>query len=221
MFDLLRVVASYIQSGLDVILPRRERLERIDHYAHEAIPVNPQEHTLSREAITTLMRYHDPAVEDCIRALKYDSSRKAAQLLADILAEYLREEIASIRAFSQKPVVLVPVPLHINRFRERGFNQIALVLEHLPAEFKNGDLAVLAFNIIARKRETLPQTHLMRHERLENVRDAFVLADPETAFASHIILIDDVTTTGATLAEAARPLRAHHVSLNLIALARA
>lgn len=221
MFDLLRVVASHIQSGLDLIVPRPERLVRLSQYTDEALPVTPQEQVLSGAAITTLMSYREKSVEDCIRALKYDSSEEAAQLLADILAEYLREEIASLHTFSERPILLVPVPLHSNRFRERGFNQIALVLERLPAEFKNGDLSVLAFNIIARSRETLPQTRLSREERFENVRGAFVLADPETARVSHTVLIDDVTTTGATLAEAARPLRAIGASVSLLALARA
>lgn len=221
MLRLFRVAASFIQSALDVILPRKDRSVRIDEYHIEHMPVAPREHEVSGIPITTLMSYRDQAVEDCIRALKYDKSAHAAQLLADVLAEYLREEIASLRAFSTKHVLLVPIPLHRNRFHERGFNQVGLVLERLPAEFKNGELSILAFSIIERVRETPPQTRLSRTERLTNMKDAFALTDMNVALDSHIILIDDVTTTGATLANAATPLRRAGANVTLLALARA
>jgi len=221
MVGMFRALASFIQSALDVILPRKERALRIDEYRIEHMPVVPREHEVSGVQITTLMSYRDQAVEDCIRALKYDKSAHAAQLLADILAEYLREEIASLRSFSTKQVLLVPIPLHPRRFRERGFNQVGLVLERLPAEFKNGELSMIAFSIIERVRETPPQTRLSRAERLANMKDAFALTDMNAALDSHIILIDDVTTTGATLAEAARPLINLGASVSLLAFAHA
>ncbi|MEK7509152.1 MAG: hypothetical protein AAB605_00385 [Patescibacteria group bacterium] len=218
---MLRTVALAIQTILDTILPRKERIVRVEDYTPENLPAAPQEHEVHGVQITTLMSYHDQAVEDCIRALKYDRSAHAAQLLADVLAEYLREEIASLRAFSTKHVLLVPVPLHRNRFHERGFNQVGLVLERLPTEFKNGELSTIAFSIIERVRETPPQTRLPRQERLINMKDAFALTDMNAALDSHIILIDDVTTTGATLAEAARPLLNLGASVSLLALAHA
>ena len=221
MLRLFRVVAVMFQSALDVILPRKERAVRIDDYKPEDIPVSPHEERLNGVLITTLMSYRDQAVEDCVRALKYDKSGHAAQLLADILAEYLREEIASLHSFSTKPVLLVPVPLHPHRFSERGFNQVGLILERLPAEFRNGSLATISYGIIARIRETAQQTRLPRAERLTNVKGAFALANMDAALDSHIFLIDDVTTTGATLSEAARPLLNLGVTVNLLALARA
>lgn len=119
--------------------------------------------------------------------------------------------------FSAKPIVLMPVPLHASRMRERGFNQIEKVLQNLPEEFRNGTLSRIDAHSLVRTRATPQQTRLSRSERLRNVEDAFALASPIDD--AHIILIDDVTTTGATLIEAARPLG--HTTVILLALAHA
>ena len=210
-------MALAMQMILDTILPRKERVVRIDRYSLDDIPVSPQEHETCGVSITTLMQYRHRAVEDLIRALKYDKSGHAAKLLADALAEYLCEEIANLKAFSTKPVVLIPVPLHSSRIRERGFNQVEKVLQNLPREFKDGTISSIESKLLVRTRATPQQTRLSRSERLRNVADAFALAKaPEN---THIILIDDVTTTGATLSQAAKPFS--KLSLTLLALAHA
>ena len=213
---MLRAFASFIQSVLDTILPRKERIVRIDQYSLEDIPVSPQEHEMCGVSITTLMQYRTQAVEDLIKALKYDTSGLAAKLLAGALEEYLREEIANLKAFSTKPIVLIPVPLHASRLRERGFNQVEKVLHNLPKEFKDGTISRVVNDALVRTRATPQQTRLSRSERLRNAAGAFALAKaPENA---HIILIDDVTTTGATLSQAARSLGEN---ITLLALAHA
>lgn len=214
---MLRAFAVAIQSILDTILPRKERVVRIDSYVPEDIPVTPHEHDMCGVRIITLMQYREQVVEDLIRALKYDRSGHAATLLASVLAEYLREEIASIRAFSTRPVILIPVPLHESRLRERGFNQVEKVLLELPQEFHDGISSHVASSLLMRIRATPQQTRLSRAERLHNVRGAFALMN--TPPDSHIILIDDVTTTGATLSEAAKPFG--RVPVSLLALAHA
>jgi ComF family protein len=198
-------------------LPRKERVIRIEAYNVEDIPVSPVSHEACGVEITTLLNYRDEVVQDLVKALKYDRAGGAAKLLADALAEYLREEIANLKAFSTKPIVLMPVPLHASRLRERGFNQVEKVLLYLPDEFKNGELSHVDSLSLVRTRATPQQTRLSRGERLTNVTNAFALAHPlEDA---HVIIIDDVTTTGATLTESARPLSGKTVTL--LALAHA
>lgn len=212
-------IMHILSSILDAILPRKERIVRIDRYALEDISVSPVEHEACGTQITTLMQYRDRAVEDLIRALKYDHSGHAAKIFAAILAEYLREETANIRAFSTKPVILVPVPLHAARFRERGFNQIEKVLDSLPQEFKDGTVSRIESQVLVRTRATVQQTRLSRIDRLKNVAGAFALSDHATIKNAYIILVDDVTTTGATLAEAAKPFE--KAFLSLLSLAHA
>jgi len=169
--------------------------------------------------IVSLSSYKTRAVEDCIRALKYDDAPRAARLLATLLAEYLREDLGSARTLSPRMPLIIPVPLHPRREQERGFNQIARVVAALPP-----DLASLAYRgppALIRTRETTAQTALSRAERLENVRGAFAIGDPDAFREAHVYLIDDVTTTGATLAAAAAPLHALGIPTTAIALARA
>jgi ComF family protein len=215
---MFRRTALFIQSLLDIVLPRKERLVRIDEYRAENIPVAPTEHDMRGAHIITLMKYRNTVVEDLIRALKYDRNAPAAGLLANVLAEYLREEIANIRSFSIQEVLLVPVPLHETRLRERGFNQIEKVLNALPHEYHDGTYARVIPHALVRTRATEQQTRLSRADRLENVRSAFAIVDAHAVCDAHIILIDDVTTTGATLSEAARPFG---TTPTLVALAHA
>ncbi|MBV9159044.1 MAG: ComF family protein [Candidatus Kaiserbacteria bacterium] len=217
----LAAVQSACLSILDAILPLRERAARTKERRVEDFALASTSHDLLGTKITTLMDYREDAVQDLIRSLKYDRSTYAAHVAATLLAEYLLEEIASHKAFSQKKVLLVPVPLHKARAKERGFNQITLVLDALPSEFKDGTLATLAPGVIERTRETKPQTRLHRSERLSNVAGAFTIADPSLAANAQVFVIDDVTTTGATLANAGNPLRRAGASVSLLALARA
>ncbi len=212
---------AMFEAVLDTILPLRARSARTKARSAEDIPLMPTMHELLRVSITTLMDYQNPAVEDLIRSLKYDGSGYGARLAATLLADYLREEIASHRSFSQKKILLVPVPLHKSRARERGFNQIELVLKALPKEFRVGPLSYVEVGALERTRATKPQTRLPRSERLSNVAGAFAVKDKSLVRGTHIFLMDDVTTTGATLANAATPLRRAEAEVSLLALARA
>jgi ComF family protein len=204
----------------DILLPERTRAARIRTRRITDFPLVPAPHELLGERITTLLDYKDAGVTDLVRALKYEHSGHAANLCAEVLVDYLQEELAGIRAFSPRPVLLVPVPLHPQRQRSRGFNQMEKVLKRLPAEYRDGRLSTCGFAVIVRKRPTAQQTRLSRQERLANVAGAFA-ANSDAVQGTHVILVDDVTTTGATLASAAQPLRECGAQVTLIALARA
>ena len=210
-----------LEAILDAIVPLRARSARTKARTAEEIPLCPTAHDLLGVRITKLMDYQNSAVQDLIRSLKYDGSGHAANLAATLLADYLREEISAQRLFSQKRILIVPVPLHKSRARERGFNQIEIVARALPPEFQDGTLASFAPLALARMRATSPQTRLPRSERLSNVAGAFSAPDPASVHKTKIFLIDDVTTTGATLANAATPLRKAGAEVTLLALARA
>ncbi|OGG50420.1 hypothetical protein A2704_05790 [Candidatus Kaiserbacteria bacterium RIFCSPHIGHO2_01_FULL_54_36b] len=221
MKPLLLRIGAVLEVIFDTILPLRERHARTKARTAEDIPLIPTVHELLGVQITTLMDYRQSAVQDLVRSLKYDGSGHGAQLAAELLGDFLREEIASQRTFSQRKILIVPVPLHKSRARERGFNQIELVLQKLPKEFRDGTLSTLALYALTRIRETAPQTRLPRSERLSNVAGAFAVTNAAFVQKTHVFLVDDVTTTGATLANAATPLRRAGAEVTLIALARA
>jgi ComF family protein len=212
---------SWVEMVIDAVLPPKERTVRAKTLSLERIPLTPTVHDLLGTRIIALMDYQRQEVQDLIQSLKYDGGKAAAHLCAAALAEYLREELSNEKLFSQKRTLLVPVPLHASRFRARGYNQIDLVLTLLPQEFRDGTVASLAPDILVRSRATAQQTRLPRSERLSNVAGAFALADDADNKHARIFLIDDVATTGATLVNAAHPLRRTGAEVTLIALARA
>lgn len=216
----LRVLERYIAPILDVILPLKPQSARTKERTLSDLPLSPMTHFLRKQEITTLFPYHDHAAHDAIRALKFEGSYDAARLLALALADYLEEEIASHNAFSPRPILLIPVPLHKDRLRERGFNQIERVLDELPEYFHDGTLTRLGPDALARPRSTPHQTSLSRAERLRNVSGAFV-ADHAKLAGTHAIIIDDVCTTGATLAACAKAANKTGATTTLLALARA
>ena len=98
--------------------------------------------------------------------------------------------------------LVVPVPLHPTRERERGFNQATLLAELLARQ-----AAMPLSAALERIRYTITQTAYDRAERMENLHDAFRLRKNMNVRELHVLLIDDVLTTGSTLSECARVLK--------------
>jgi ComF family protein len=139
----------------------------------------------------------DGVVRQAIHELKYNNLRAIAPLLGQWLADYLK-------ANPLPAEVLVPVPLHRQRLRERGYNQSQLLARELA---RLTDLP-LVDDCLVRERPTPPQTRTANvEERRNNVADAFRCRDRRLEDRS-VLLIDDVATSGATLDACARALKA-------------
>ena len=120
----------------------------------------------------------------------------------------LAEVIAGLEiAFAAKPVLVVPVPLHARKLRQRGFNQSELIARAALKLSQDGDRYVLSADALERRRETKSQIGLTRHQRRENLRGAFAVGKPQDVAGREILLVDDVFTTGTTASECARVLR--------------
>lgn len=116
---------------------------------------------------------------------------------------FIREFIEKNRELFSQVDLIVPVPLHRRRFAERGFNQAEKI-----GEIVSKYLGVPLQNVLKRKRATRQQAKLGRSERVDNMQDAFVLKN-NIVVGKNILLIDDVLTTGSTLFECAKVLRAN------------
>jgi ComF family protein len=143
---------------------------------------------------TVALRFEYP-VDDMIRRLKYQGDIANARVFGVLLARSARQRGYDL------PRLLVPVPLHPARFRERGFNQAAAIARYAGRML---EIPVVS-HAVRRLRDTPSQTALGFSERHANVRGAFgvcsATARRRLLEARHIAILDDVMTTGSTLAE--------------------
>ena len=168
---------------------------------------------LTRNFECAVSRYLSKGVvRDFIHRFKYNQHFYLRHPLADWLSETLVDE----RILSCGIDAFVPVPLHPARRRERNFNQ-AEVLARLIAP-RAGKPVVQA---LRRDRYTTTQTRFDRHQRMENLRNAFSVRHNAPVQNRHLILVDDVFTTGSTVDECARVLReAGAASVRVVTVAR-
>lgn len=151
-------------------------------------------------------------VRDAIHAFKFGGRRGLAEPLGDLLAGLGLSALPGA-----VPDFLVPVPLHRRRERERGYNQALLVARRLERAWG----VPVAADVLVRLTATAPQTHLDAPARRRNVRKAFSVCRPEAIAGRHVVLVDDVLTTGATAGECARVLtRAGASAVGVLTIAR-
>jgi ComF family protein len=152
-------------------------------------------------------------VRDVIHEFKYNRQVHLRHLLARWLCAALDDERLRNHDFD----VIVPVPLHSARQRERGFNQANLLAKVLSRY-----ISVPCRHLLKRIRYTTTQTALDRSERMENLHNAFRLRKNADVRGLRVLLIDDVLTTGSTLSECARVLKgAGAISVHAATAARA
>jgi competence protein ComFC len=137
-------------------------------------------------------------LKDAVLLLKYKKFRPLGSVLGGMAFEALKKDEILWKDID----LIIPVPLHKRRQRERGFNQAEAVAREIG---KRSGIAV-ARKILRKTRNAPPQTSLERDDRANNVRDAFAVVGKEAIAGKVILLVDDVYTTGATLGACARIL---------------
>lgn len=144
----------------------------------------------------SLFHYQAP-VDHLLLALKFHKKLAYANLLGRLLAE----KAAAHYAGQTKPELLIPVPLHPQRLRERGYNQALEIARPVAKRLK----LPIDTHYCRRQLLTSPQSSVSEEERRRNMKNAFVV--DSRLPAKHVAIVDDVMTTGSTAAELARVLR--------------
>lgn len=173
--------------------------------------------------------YHQ-GLGQLVSAIKYQRQIAALQVLAQQLAYRIQQLVK--HGLIELPQVIIPVPLHANRLRQRGFNQAWLIAKQLSVMLN----LPLDDQFIFRLQDTQPQAGLNGKQRRDNCHQAFALMaslkpDLATHLSSelvpkpfcyqHVALVDDVVTTGTTINEIARLLKQHNIASQAWCLARA
>lgn len=177
--------------------------------------------TAERESakwIFPIYDYRNPKIKKAIWMFKYSKKKRLANIFSEILYERIIEELADLGKIENfKEAILIPIPLSIKRHRERGFNQSLLICKKLinidkRAQKSNKENIKKSFellkNILIKIKDLEHQARIEnRQNRLNNIIGSFVVKNKEKIKNKNIILIDDVTTTGATLSEAKKVLK--------------
>ncbi|MDB5018823.1 MAG: amidophosphoribosyltransferase [Mucilaginibacter sp.] len=129
-------------------------------------------------------------IQNLMHRFKYKGVKQIGNLLGRIAGEQL------IKNDVFKTIdVIIPVPLHKKRMQQRGYNQSACFAEGLSDKLK----APVEENNLVRVIATETQTHRSRFARFENMQEVFIIKNPEKLVNKHVLLVDDIITTGSTL----------------------
>ena len=140
---------------------------------------------------------YENIILNAIHQFKYKNNLSLGEFLASFMADFSFPDI-DFADYS----LIIPVPLHVKRLRERGFNQSLFLArplgekQHIPVNF----------SLLKRHKFTLTQTSSNKKERKQNIKGAFEVSDKKKIAGKNILLIDDVYTTGATVNECAKTL---------------
>jgi len=138
-----------------------------------------------------------PPIDRMILALKFGQDLKYARLLGKLLTEKLLLKYQNL----PKPEAIIPIPLHKKRLAERGYNQALEIARYVGKEMQ----IRIDKNSCERTKNTLAQSSLSHKDRKNNISGAFVLR--KKISVRHIAILDDVTTTGNTVAELSETLK--------------
>lgn len=154
--------------------------------------------------------YHYPLTY-LIPALKFHGQRHFATLLAQWFVLY------RVKYMTDLPQVIIPVPLHWRRFLQRGYNQAELIAQtlsqhlHIPIDKTGRDA------LVKRRRYTKPQSELNQEQRCQNMQHVFSVNPHAIAQYQHVVIVDDVMTTGGTINDLCRAIYRHapHIKISV------
>lgn len=206
--DLFQLWCSIKQVSLDLLFPPTERSLYIRKLDADIISRLPQADKIQAEYLQSVFDYQHKITKALVQAAKYDGNHKAAR----IMGRQLYDEILLLcqdRRIISKHIGLVPIPLSDERLHKRGFNQCRRIINSI-CDTANQDNHLQERHVLRKVKETRPQTNLSKSQREQNVQNCFRLKPGCDIEKENLIIIDDVTTTGATIAEARRALKTGH-----------
>lgn len=204
----MHLLLSTFRHFIDIVFPEECAGcgEHGDILCENCISYIPKAEQPVHSFITAIFNYRNPTIRKVIWKLKYKNARVVAKYFGEKLYEEILGEIGdNLYILKNEVFLLVPIPLHKKRFRERGYNQSELLAREI-IKYDAGKIFQLAPKALLRTRATNAQAKSQkRAARFENLRGAFS-TDTATVCGKNIIIIDDVTTTGATFLEARKTL---------------
>lgn len=153
----------------------------------------------------------DSQVQNMLHRLKYGSKKEIGIFMGRLIGEKLK-----MSGWCGNLQAVIPLPLNLKKQRKRGYNQAELICEGISEQLN----IPVANDVVVRRKNTETQTRKSRVERWNNIEGKFELVNAEKIMNKHILLVDDVVTTGATLESCGMELlKAHDVKLSIATFA--
>lgn len=186
----------------DIIFPESEIAHKVRTLTKETIDTFTQsERTLPHT--WSMWSYKDPLVKEAIWQIKYYENENLVHLLSHTCAQYLETHIPQ-----NTPVLIIPVPLSKKRLAERGFNQADHIAHTIYTHLQKTFPLLMYDNTLVEKTvHTESQTKKNKYDRRINLQGSFTITPHTYPLHTHILLIDDVITTGATTDEITHVLK--------------
>lgn len=227
-----KIINTVIEEASDLLLPKEEKVKFLEKLGPDGLFANiPPAENFGRPAqvgfdttmLKTIFGYYNPLCRQAIWEIKYRANKKLIRDFSLLLYEFILEELTDLETFANfKKPILIPIPSSKTRLREKGFNQCVLITRELIKidSERNGNNFTANENFLFKNTDTLHQARVSnRKTRLKNLKNTFSVnmpAELNTENNSSYIIIDDVITTGATMAEAFRALHAAGIPLKKI-----
>jgi len=221
----------FLNTILDIVFPVKclSCGKKGSDLCFDCLSASPAAERESAKWIFPLYDYRHLVIKKSLWLLKYNGKKRLVNVFAEIIYEKMMEELSELSVMENfTEPVLIPIPLAPRRYRERGFNQAELICKEIIRISKSrnltpnpspcqgegcqrrGEVFSLVSNVLVKPKDTEHQARIRdRRERLKNLVGSFAVKNSGQAKIKNknIILIDDITTTGATLAEARKVLR--------------
>ena len=192
----MKLIQRFLCFVGEFIFPKHPLITEIESMSPQQLYCRAQK-SIENGEVHSIFIYKDSYIQAGLWELKYRKNSIIAKLFAEILFNHL---CIDLELEDPSKIVLIPIPLSQQRYKQRGYNQSELLIIYMLKKYP------FQFNNLIRSRHTPPQTSLSRKDRLKNVKNCFKVRYPEFIQKKIVILIDDVCTTGSTLFEAKKIL---------------
>jgi len=218
IIDCMKGLISFIYPAICEICDTKINLQNTNNNTvcaeclNKIIPFTPVDYLKLKDIKVWSACSYEGVTRECIHLFKYKSKLDLVNPLSSIMLKFANNYLKT-----DNFDIIIPVPLHSSRFRERGFNQAELIARKLA---KGLNLPAHS-NIIKRVKLTQAQAGLTKTQRLANLNNAFKVKNGLPVEDKNVLLIDDVFTTGSTINECAKALlNAGAKSIEALVLAR-